>query len=123
MTTDQTPDRPTAEIQDQPTAEVRDQPTAEFRWAPVHPGPDRPSGPHWPAVVLGVVCLVIAALALGQGLGRFTVDWGNLGPLGIVAVGGVLVLVGLVGLMGRRRDETRADQGRVHGQPDRGRLD
>ena len=94
MTSDQTPDQPTREIPETPVASR----------------PARPGGPHWPAIVLGLVCVVIAALALGQGLGRFQVDWGNLGPLGIVAVGGVLVLVGLLGLLGRRRDEARWDQ-------------
>jgi uncharacterized membrane protein YkvI len=59
--------------------------------------------------VLGLVCVAIAALALGQELGAFTVDWGHLGPLGIVLVGGVLVVVGLLGLLGRRRDDARSD--------------
>lgn len=92
MTGDQTSDQPT----DQPTAEVTAQTPAS-----------RPRGPHWPAILLGLVCVAIAGLALGQELGAFTVDWGHLGPLGIVAVGGVLVLVGLLGLLGRRRDDAR----------------
>ena len=101
MTGDQTSDL----SPDQPTAEITDQPTAEVRWTPAA----RPKGAHWPAVVLGLVCLAIAGLALGQELGAFTVDWGHLGPLGIVLVGGVLVLVGLLGLLGRRRDGARED--------------
>jgi hypothetical protein len=67
--------------------------------APAH----RPTGPHLPAILLGLACLVIAGLAIGQELGGFSVDWGNVGPLGIVAVGAVLVVFGLVGLFGSRR--------------------
>ena len=84
--------------------------------APIHPGPTepfptepavarRPSGPHLPAILLGLACLAIAGLALAQELGQLQVDWGNVGPLGIVAAGAVLVVLGLVGLLtSRRRD-------------------
>jgi hypothetical protein len=65
----------------------------------------RPRGPHLPAILLGLACLVIAGLAMAQELGRLQVDWGNVGPLGIVAAGAVLVVLGLVGLLtSRRRD-------------------
>lgn len=63
----------------------------------------RPTGPHAPAIVLGLGCLVIAGLVLAQELGTLSVDWGNVGPLGIVAAGLVLVVLGLVGLLGSRR--------------------
>lgn len=85
---------------------------------PAAPAPaGRPTGAHWPAIVLGLVCVAIAGLALGQELGAFTVDWGHLGPLGIVFVGGVLVLVGLLGLLGRRRDDARDDAGHPADHP------
>ena len=109
MTGDQTSDQ----FPDQPTAEITDQPTPPAAPAPA----GRPRGAHWPAIVLGLVCLAIAGLALGQELGAFTVDWGHLGPLGIVLVGGVLVLVGLVGLLGRRRDDARDDARSQAGHP------
>ena len=66
----------------------------------------RPSGPHLPAILLGLACLAIAGLALAQELGQLQVDWGNVGPLGIVAAGAVLVVLGLVGLLTSRRHDT-----------------
>jgi hypothetical protein len=65
--------------------------------------PQRPSGPHLPPVLLGIVCLAIAGLAIWQEVTDVQVDWGNVGPLGIVAIGALLVLLGLVGLLGSRR--------------------
>ena len=65
--------------------------------------PRRPSGPHLPPVLLGIVCLAIAGLAIWQEVTDVQVDWGNVGPLGIVAIGALLVLLGLVGLLGSRR--------------------
>lgn len=65
--------------------------------------PERPSGPHAPAIVLGLVCLAVAGIILAQELGQLTVDWGNVGPLGIILTGAVLVLFGLVGLLTSRR--------------------
>jgi hypothetical protein len=71
-------------------------------WPPVLPS--RPSGPHAPAIVLGLVCLAIAGIILAQELGDLTVDWGDIGPVGIVLTGAVLVLFGLVGLLTSRRN-------------------
>ena len=76
---------------------------------PVVVTPQRPTGPHLPAIMLGLVCVVVAGLALGQELGAFTVDWGNVGPLGIVAAGAVLVVFGLVGVLGSRRSTGAQD--------------
>lgn len=66
------------------------------------PAPGRPSGPHLPPVLLGLVCLAIAGLAIWQEVTDVRVDWGNVGPLGIVAIGALLVVLGLVGLLGSR---------------------
>ena len=71
---------------------------------PEPPAPlERPSGPHLPPVLLGIVCLAIAGLAIWQEVTDVQVDWGNVGPLGIVAIGALLVLLGVVGLLGSRR--------------------
>jgi hypothetical protein len=67
------------------------------------PEPKRPSGPHLPPVLLGIVCLALAGLAIWQEVTDVQVDWGNVGPLGIVAIGALLVVLGLVGLLGSRR--------------------
>ena len=65
--------------------------------------PPRPTGPHLPAILLGLACLVVAGLAIAQELGHLQVDWGDVGPLGIVAAGALLVVLGLVGLLTSRR--------------------
>ncbi|KRF23994.1 hypothetical protein [Phycicoccus sp. Soil803] len=70
----------------------------------IAPLPERPSGPHAPAIVLGLVCLAVAGIILAQELGDLTVDWGDVGPVGIVLTGAVLVLFGLVGLVTSRRN-------------------
>ena len=75
-------------------------------WPP--PVPPRPTGPHLPAILLGLVCLVVAGVVLAQELGNLTIDWGNVGPLGFVAVGAVLVLLGIVGLAGSNRRNARS---------------
>lgn len=67
------------------------------------PPAERPTGPYLPPLLLGLICLAVAGLALWQELADVSIDWGNVGPLGIVAVGGVLVLLGVVGLLGNRR--------------------
>lgn len=73
----------------------------EAAWPPATP--ERPTGPHAPAIVLGLVCLAVAVIVLAQELGSLTVDWGDVGPFGIVAAGALLVLFGLVGLLTSRR--------------------
>ena len=90
--------------QQPPTQRAADQPAENAAsWPPAIP--DRPSGPHAPAIVLGLVCLAVAGIVLAQEVGRLSVDWGSVGPLGIVAAGAVLVLFGLVGLLTSRRKE------------------
>ena len=83
--------------------EVREE-TAGGEPAPhAEPARQRPSGPHLPAILLGLACLLIAGIALGQELGDLSIDWGDVGPLGIVAAGVVLVVFGLVSLTVSRR--------------------
>ena len=79
---------------------------ASGSWPP--PVQPRPSGPHAPAILLGLVCLAVAGIVLAQELGNLTVDWGDVGPLGFVAVGAVLVVLGAVGLLGSNRRNARS---------------
>jgi hypothetical protein len=90
----------------QPTEQLRTE-HAPADQPPLEPSVGvRPSGPHLPAILLGLACLVIAGLAMAQELGHLQIDWGNVGPLGIVAAGAVLVVLGLVGLLTARRRDT-----------------
>ena len=90
---------PTSAVAAGSTASVGEQHTAA-------PLPERPTGPHAPAIVLGLVCLAVAGIILAQELGDLTVDWGDIGPFGIIVTGAVLVLFGLVGLLTSRRTKT-----------------
>lgn len=78
---------------------------AAAAWPP--PVPPRPTGPHAPAILLGLVCLAVAGIVLAEELGNLTVDWGDVGPLGFVAVGAVLVVLGAVGLISSNRRNAR----------------
>jgi hypothetical protein len=87
-------------VQNEPTEQLD---TDDHTPAPAVP--ERPTGPHAPAIVLGLVCLAVAVIVLAQEVGSLSVDWGDVGPLGIVATGAVLVLFGLIGLLSSRRKD------------------
>jgi hypothetical protein len=82
--------------------------TQALPWPPAAPAAPRPTGPHLPAVLLGLVCLAVAGVVLAQELGNLTIDWGDVGPLGFVAVGAVLVVLGIIGLAGSNRRNARS---------------
>jgi hypothetical protein len=65
--------------------------------------PEVVRGPYLAPIILGLVCLAVAAAAFAQEIANWTIDWGNVGPLGIVVAGVVLVLVGTLGLLSSRR--------------------
>ena len=109
---DRAPDEPTMQLETDSTTWATTPSEYEAPSAPtpapvtaVGPAPAaRPTGPHLPPILLGLACLVVAGLALAQELGGLSVDWGDVGPLGIVGVGALLVVFGLVGLtLSRRR--------------------
>lgn len=87
-------------------AQAADATRTAASWPPATP--PRPTGPHLPAILLGLVCLVVAGVVLAQELGNLSIDWGNVGPLGFVAVGAVLVVLGVIGLAGSNRRNARS---------------
>lgn len=60
-------------------------------------------GPHWAAVIVGLVCVVAGGLALWQLASGELVDWGRYGPVGLGVVGLVMLLAGTIGLIRRGR--------------------
>ena len=60
-------------------------------------------GPNTGAIVLGVLCLVLAGLAIAQETSGFQVDWTVFGPGAVVGVGVLVLLLGVLGLARRQR--------------------
>jgi hypothetical protein len=60
-------------------------------------------GPNTGAIVLGVLCLVLAGLAIAQETSGFQVDWTVFGPGVVVGVGVLVLLLGVLGLARRQR--------------------
>ena len=112
---DRAPEEPTMQLETDSTTWATTPPENEAPPEPTSapvtavgqaPAAARPTGPHLPPILLGLACLVVAGLALAQELGGLSVDWGDVGPLGIVGVGALLVVFGLVGLtLSRRRTD------------------
>ncbi len=99
--------RTTAPVTSQPVAS---QPVPRQPYAPQQAPAARPPaapevvrGPYLAPIILGLVCLAVAAAAFAQEIANWTIDWGNVGPLGIVIAGLVLVLLGALGLLSSRR--------------------
>jgi hypothetical protein len=67
------------------------------------PEPELVRGPYLAPIILGLVCLAVAAAAYAQEVADWSIDWGNVGPLGIVIAGAVLVVLGALGLLSSRR--------------------
>ncbi len=71
--------------------------TAAYLPAPVLRGPS-----PW-TVILGLVGLFVAVLVFLTTATTVRIDWTTAGPVAVVGFGGVLVLLGLLGMLGRRR--------------------
>lgn len=65
--------------------------------------PAAPTGPHLPAIVLSLLLLAVAGLAVADAQLSLEIDWNVTGPIGVLAVGGALVILGALGLAGNRR--------------------
>ena len=97
-------DRPVTEhLPEHPTGHTSAQRTQTMATSEPPLAPPVVRGPYLAPVILGLVCLLVAAAAFGQEIADWTIDWGNVGPLGIVAAGLVLVLLGGLGLLSSRR--------------------
>ncbi|WP_153395566.1 hypothetical protein [Ornithinicoccus halotolerans] len=63
-----------------------------------------PTGPSWPTMTLGLVCLAVAVAVLVLQLVDLSVDWQLAGPLALAGIGALVAVVGALGLvLGRRR--------------------
>jgi hypothetical protein len=69
---------------------------------PSSPAREIITGPNVPLIVIGLACIVIAALAVVVDLTRMSIDWSKLGPTGLIAFGIVLLGLGALGLTRRR---------------------
>lgn len=101
------PERATEQLHHQGTHGAGDPEEPGAAAAPEAPPPrpvlPPPSGPAWGTIAFGTVCLAVAAVVLGIQLTEVEVDWRYAAPLGVAGIGALLVLVGLIGLAGRRR--------------------
>ncbi|HEU5145048.1 MAG TPA: hypothetical protein VFT81_07710 [Dermatophilaceae bacterium] len=61
------------------------------------------TGPRPGAIVLGLLCLLVAAYTTARQTTDWRFDLNLVGPISIGALGTLLLLVGLVGLLSRRR--------------------
>lgn len=63
----------------------------------------RRTGPAPVTVVIGLLCIAVAALAFTSEVTDLQIDWAAVGPVVVLGIGAVLILLGLLG-MRRRRD-------------------
>jgi len=68
--------------------------------------PSRPTGPNASAIIAGLVAILLAGLVIARETMNLRVDWSRTGPGTIVGLGVVLVVIGAVGLVRRRSDDT-----------------
>jgi hypothetical protein len=85
-----------------PAAQPEAAPTA-WGYPPQESAAEPPRGPALAPILLGVLVLATAAFALADQALDVSVDWGQVGPVGILLGGGVLVLLGLLGMRRRPR--------------------
>lgn len=85
-----------------PAAQPKPAPTA-WGYPPQESAAEPPRGPAVAPILLGVLVLATAAFALADQALDLSVDWGQVGPVGILLGGGVLVLLGLLGMRRRPR--------------------
>ena len=62
-----------------------------------------PTGPNWPLTVFGLMLVVVSLALVGYLLGYPAVDVAVWGPRSVSILGSVLVAIGVIGLITRRR--------------------
>jgi hypothetical protein len=92
----------TERIATDPAGQPDAAPTA-WGYPPQESAAEPPRGPAIAPILLGVLVLATAAFALADQALDLSVDWGQVGPVGILLGGGVLVLLGLLGMRRRPR--------------------
>lgn len=71
---------------------------------PAEPDTVEPTGPSWPTITLGLVCLAVAVAVLVLQVVDLSVDWRLAGPLALAGIGALVAVVGALGLvLGGRR--------------------
>jgi hypothetical protein len=63
----------------------------------------RVRGPNAGAMVLGLLCVLVAGLSIAREAGGLRVDWGAFGPGAIVGAGVLVLVLGVLGLFRRER--------------------
>ena len=93
-TTGQAPTDPTPPAPPTPAAPATPPTPAAPAWV---------TGPNPAAILVGLLCIVAGALTVAQITAGFTIDWATAGPGLFTGLGILLVLVGGIGIVRRRR--------------------
>lgn len=108
---------PEPEPQPQPQPPIQDSPAPAWSaYGPYPAGPSsrparaaaamevprRPTGPNAVAIVLGLLCMAIAAMEIVVQNTGAIIHWSSIGPAAIVVAGAVFLVAGLTGLVRRR---------------------
>lgn len=66
----------------------------------------RPTGISWVTLILGLLCLGLAALVLILQLVDVAIDWSTAAPIFVVSAGALLVIAGIASMVAKGRHNT-----------------